>query len=88
MANIQSQIKRNRQNEKRQERNKAIRSELKTRARRAIEAAESGDAAAADEALRQAQKRYDVAVTKGVLAKNTAARRKSRLTKQVKTLLG
>jgi small subunit ribosomal protein S20 len=88
MANIQSQVKRNRQNVKRHERNKAIRSELKTRARRAIEAAESGDAAAANEALRDAQKRYDKAVSKGVLTKSTAGRRKSRLTKQVKTLLG
>lgn len=88
MANIKSQIKRNRQNEKRRARNRAVRSELKTRTRSALEAAEAGDATAAEEALRLAQKRIDVAVSKGVLSKNTAARRKSRLTKQVRSLLG
>ena len=88
MANIQSQIKRNRQNEKRHERNTAIRSELKTRARNAIAAAESGNADEARETLRFAQQRFDVAVSKGVLTKSTAARRKSRLTRQVRTLLG
>ncbi len=88
MANIKSQIKRNRQNEKRRVRNKAIRSELKTRTRRALEAAESGDAAAAGEALRIVQMRIDSAAAKGVLKKETAARRKSRLTKQVRSLLG
>lgn len=87
MANIQSQIKRNRQNEKRHERNKAIRSELKTRARHAVEAAETGDAAQAEELLRIAQQRFDVAISKGVLSKNTAGRRKSRLTRQVRSLL-
>ena len=88
MANIKSQIKRNRQNEKRHERNKAIRSELKTRARNAIEAADSGDAAAAQEALSMAQRRIDMAASKGVLHKRTAARRKSRLAKQVAARLG
>ncbi len=88
MANIQSQIKRNRQNEKRYERNKAIRSELKTRARHALSAAESGNADEARETLRLAQQRFDIAVSKGVLTKTTAARRKSRLTRQVRTLLG
>jgi small subunit ribosomal protein S20 len=88
MANIKSQVKRNRQNVVRNERNKSIRSELRTRMKNAVEAAESGDAAAAEEALRLAQKRIDSAVSNGVLKKNTAARRKSRLTKQVRSLLG
>jgi small subunit ribosomal protein S20 len=88
MANIQSQVKRNRQNEKRHERNKAIRSELKTRSRHALAAAEAGDPVEAQQLLRQAQQRYDVAVSKGVLKKNTAARDKSRLTRQVRILLG
>jgi small subunit ribosomal protein S20 len=88
MANIQSQIKRNRQNVKRYERNKAIRSELKTRSRHALSAAEAGDAVEAELQLRLAQQRYDVAVSKGVLKKNTAARNKSRLTRQVRILLG
>ena len=88
MANIKSQIKRNRQNEVRHARNKAMRTELKTRVRNAIQAAEAGDAAAANEALRTAQKRIDMAATKGLIHKNTAARKKARLTKQINALLG
>jgi small subunit ribosomal protein S20 len=88
MANIKSQMKRNRQNQKRHDRNKAIRSELKTRARNALEAADAGDADAAHDALRVAQKRIDMAVAKGVVHKNTAGRRKSRLAKQVAARLG
>ena len=88
MANIKSQIKRNRQTVARNERNRSIRSELKTRFKNAIDAAEAGDATAANEALRLALKRIDSAVTKGVLKSNTAARRKARLTKQVRSLLG
>ncbi len=87
MANIKSQIKRNRQNEILRQRNKASRSELKTRARAAVAAAEMGDADAAQAALKIAQQRIDTAAAKGVLPKNTAARRKSRLTKQIRTLL-
>lgn len=87
MANIKSQIKRSRQNVSRNERNKAVRSELKTRAKQAVDAAESGDAAKAEEMLVLAQKRLDMAVTKGVLHKSTASRRKSRLTAQVRSLL-
>jgi small subunit ribosomal protein S20 len=88
MANIKSQVKRNRQNEARHERNKALRSEMKTRSKNAVDAAEAGDATKAEELLRLAQKRIDMATTKGVLSKNTAARRKSRLTRQVHALLG
>jgi len=87
MANIKSQIKRNRQTVRRNERNRAIRSEMKTRAKIAITAAEAGEADKANDALVQAQKRYDMAVTKGVIHKNTAARRKARLTAQVRSLL-
>ena len=88
MANIQSQIKRNRQNEKRHQNGKAVRSELKTRASNALAAAEAGNAEVAQELLRIAQRRFDTAVSKGVITRNTAARRKSRLTRQVRTLLG
>ena len=88
MANIKSQKKRNRQTVGRTQRNRAPRSEMKTRTKNALAAAESGDEAAAKEALRQAQKRIDSAVAKGVLKKNTAARRKSTLTRQVRELLG
>lgn len=88
MANIAQQIKRNRQNEKARQRNQAVRSSMKTSIRKALAAAETGDRDAATEALRLAQQQIDVAATKGVLHKTTAARRKSRLTKRVETLLG
>ena len=87
MANIKSQIKRNRQNERQHARNKAVRSELKTRAKQTLVAAEAGDAARAEELLVVAQQRFDMAVTKGVIHKNTASRRKARLTAQVRSLL-
>lgn len=79
MANIKSQIKRNRQNELARQRNKAVRSELKTREKQAVNA----DAAETDEAFRMAQKKIDQAVSKGVLHKRTAARKKSRLAKRL-----
>jgi small subunit ribosomal protein S20 len=82
VANIKSQIKRNRQNEKRHERNKAVRSELKTRTRSAVAAAEVG-ADDTDAKVRAAISRLDMAVSKGVIHKNQAARRKSRLLAQV-----
>ncbi len=88
MANSKSQEKRNRQNDKRRMANKAVRSELRTRSRRAVAAAESGDADGAREALRLAQRRIDSAVSGGMLHRNTAARRKSRLERQVRSLLG
>ncbi|MFQ5948651.1 MAG: 30S ribosomal protein S20 [Acidimicrobiia bacterium] len=88
MANIASQMKRNRQNTKRRRRNQAVRSELKTRTRNALEAAQAGDAETADELLRAAQSRIDTAVAKGVLHPRTAARRKSRLRKRINDLLG
>jgi len=88
MANIASQIKRNRQTTRRRARNLAVRSELKTRIKSAEVAAASGDAAAAIEALRQAQKRIDTAVAKGVLHERTAARRKSRLARRVGQRIG
>jgi small subunit ribosomal protein S20 len=81
MANIQSQKKRNRQNEKRRMRNKAVRSELKTRTKVATTAVANGDSDA-PEALKAAQKRIDKAAAKGVIHKNAAARRTSRLMKR------
>jgi small subunit ribosomal protein S20 len=88
MANIKSQIKRNRQNETRAARNKAQRSELKTRIKRALEAAEAGDADQAKELTIVAQKHIDQAVSKGLMKQNTANRRKSQLQRQVNELLG
>ena len=81
MANIKSQIKRNRQNEAANERNKAVRSEIRTRTKRAEAAVESGEDAEAR--TQEAIKRIDQAASKGVLHKNTAARRKSRLMKKL-----
>lgn len=88
MANIKSQIKRNKQNLVANERNKAVRSELKTWAKKTVAAAEAGDEAEARSLLSQTQKRLDMAVTKGVLHKSTASRRKSRLSTRVNQLLG
>ena len=85
MANIKSQIKRNRQNEKARLRNKAVRSELKTRVKAAVTTAESG-AETTPEALRLAIKRIDKAAAKGVIHKNAAARKKSRLVRRVTAL--
>jgi small subunit ribosomal protein S20 len=82
VANIKSQIKRNRQNQKRHDRNKAVRSELKTRVKRAVTAAEQGDEKAAEIAT-SAVKRLDKAASKGIIHKNAAARRKSRLQKRI-----
>ena len=82
VANIKSQIKRNRQNQKRHDRNKAVRSELKTRVKRAVDAAQQGDEKAADIA-KSAVKRLDKAASKGIIHKNAAARRKSRLQTRV-----
>ena len=81
MANIKSQIKRNRQNEKRRVRNKAVRSEMKTRTKRAEEAVANGSDDA-DELVRLASQRIDKAAENGVIHKNQAARRKSRLMKK------
>ncbi|MFM8236363.1 MAG: 30S ribosomal protein S20 [Actinomycetota bacterium] len=78
MANIQSQKKRNRQNEKRRVRNKGVRSEIKTRVKAAQQAVTAGDEGSA-ELVRAAQKRINKAAAKGVLHKNAAARRTSRL---------
>jgi small subunit ribosomal protein S20 len=84
MANIKSQIKRNKQNEVRREKNKAVRSELKTRIKNAVTEAETDTSS--DSALRLALKRLDKAAAKGVIHKNQAARRKSRLLKRVGAL--
>ncbi|WP_026460785.1 30S ribosomal protein S20 [Schaalia suimastitidis] len=86
MANIKSQIKRIRTNEKRRLRNQAVKSELKTLVRKAREAVEAGDKEAAVEALRVASRKLDKAVSKGVIHKNQAANRKSKLARRVASL--
>jgi small subunit ribosomal protein S20 len=81
MANIKSQIKRNRSNERRRLRNQGVRSELKTRVKKASTAIDSGTDEA-PEAVRLAQKRLSKAASKGRIHKNQAARRTSRLMKK------
>ncbi|MBO3751280.1 30S ribosomal protein S20 [Streptosporangiaceae bacterium NEAU-GS5] len=86
MANIKSQIKRNRQNEKRRMRNKAVKSSLKTAVRKFREAAEGGDAETAVAAMLAASRQLDKAVSKGVIHKNQAANRKSAIAKRAAAL--
>jgi small subunit ribosomal protein S20 len=81
VANIRSQIKRNRQTIKRQARNKGVRSELRTRTKKANAAVAEG-AEHSEESIRLAVKRIDKAAAKGVIHKNQAANRKSRLMKR------
>ena len=77
MANIKSQIKRNKQNEKAHERNKAVKTGLKTAVRKFREAAETGDAETAKKLAADAARKLDKAASKGVIHKNQAANRKS-----------
>lgn len=86
MANIKSQIKRNKTNEKARERNKAVKSELRTAARQTRALVAAGDKAAAEKALRAATRKLDKAVSKGVIHRNQAANRKSALAKTVAAL--
>ena len=82
MANIKSQIKRNRQNERRRQRNKSVRSELKTRLKAADTGAQTGAEDTPDR-VRRAVKALDMAAAKGVIHKNQASKRKSKLMKRV-----
>ena len=84
MANIKSQKKRNRQNQRRHERNKAVRTELKTRIKVAGNAIAT-DADDADQLVQAAQKRLGKAAAAGVIHKNQAARRTSRMMKRAHT---
>ncbi|AVL97376.1 MULTISPECIES: 30S ribosomal protein S20 [Microbacterium] len=86
MANIKSQIKRNKTNEKAHARNKAVKSELKTLVRQTRAAVAAGDKAAAEKSLKKASVKLDKAVSKGVLHKNQASNRKSAIAKQVAAL--
>lgn len=86
MANIKSQIKRIRTNEKARLRNKAVKSELKTYVRRVREAVAAGDKEAASTALQAASRKLDKAASKGVIHANQAANRKSAIAKAVNAL--
>ncbi|WP_433387006.1 30S ribosomal protein S20 [Micromonospora sp. KLBMP9576] len=86
MANIKSQIKRNRQNEKRRLRNKSVKSSLKTAVRKFQEAAEAGDVEKATTLMLDASRKLDKAASKGVIHSNQAANRKSAIAKRVVSL--
>jgi small subunit ribosomal protein S20 len=87
VANIKSQIKRIGTNKKSQERNKAVKSEVKTAIRTTRTAVTAGDKVKAESALILAAKKLDKAASKGVIHKNQAANRKSALTKSVNALV-
>ena len=82
MANIKSQIKRNKQNEKARQRNKAVKSSLKTAVRKFRDAADAGDVDGATVAMRTASQSLDKAASKGVIHKNQAANRKSAIARR------
>ncbi|RYU12242.1 30S ribosomal protein S20 [Nocardioides iriomotensis] len=86
MANIKSQIKRNRQNDAAHERNKSVKSALKTAVRKFRAAADAGDKDAALAAAQDAAKQLDKAASKGVIHKNQAANRKSAIGKKAASL--
>ena len=86
VANIKSQIKRIKTNEKARLRNKAVKSELKTYVRRVREAVAAGDKEAATTAVAAASSKLDKAVSKGVIHSNQAANRKSAIAKLVNSL--
>jgi small subunit ribosomal protein S20 len=83
MANIKSQIKRNRQNEARRVRNRSVRSALRTKSRRFNEALASDDTEAAEQAYLDAARALDRAASKGIIHKNRAADKKSRLARKL-----
>ena len=86
MANIKSQIKRNATNEKARQRNKAVKSSLKTSIRRFREAADAGETEKAADLMRAAGRQLDKAVSKGVIHPNQAANRKSAIAKRAASL--
>ena len=86
MANIKSQMKRNRTNEERRQRNQSVKSSLRTAIRSFREAVDSGDKDKAAELSRAAGRKLDKAASKGVIHKNQAANRKSAISRRVAAL--
>ncbi len=86
VANIKSQVKRNLTNEKARQRNKAVKSSLRTAVRRFREAAQAGDTERATVLARDAARRLDKAAAKGVIHKNQAANRKSAISRRASSL--
>jgi len=87
VANIKSQIKRIKTNEKARLRNKSVKSSLKTAVRKYREAADAGDAAAATTLMRDASRALDKAASKGVIHANQAANRKSAMASRTAELV-
>lgn len=85
MANIKSQIKRNKQNEKRRLRNKSVKSSLKTAIRKFDTALDQRDLESATALLRDASRKLDKAASKGVIHKNQAANRKSSIARRLQS---
>jgi len=83
VANIKSQIKRNRQNERRRLRNKSVKSSLKTAIRKFDAALEAGDTETATALMREASRKLDKAASKGIIHKNQAANRKSAIARRL-----
>ncbi len=86
MANIKSQIKRNLQNDAAHERNKSVKSAVRSAVRRFREAADAGDKAKAQALAKDASRKLDKAASKGVIHKNQAANKKSAIAKQAASL--
>ena len=86
MANIKSQIKRNKQNEAARIRNKSVKSSLRTAVRQFREAADAGDQEKITQTMRSALTKLDKAASKGVIHKNQAANRKSAIAKRAAVL--
>ncbi len=86
MANIKSQIKRIKQNDAAHERNKSVKSALKTSIRRFHEAVESGESEKAQELARAASRKLDQAASAGVIHKNQAANKKSAISSRAAAL--
>jgi small subunit ribosomal protein S20 len=86
VANIKSQIKRIKTNQKAQERNRAVKSEVRTAVRSAREAIAAGDKDKAQDAVKNANRKLDKAASKGVIHKNQAANKKSAISKQAAAL--
>jgi small subunit ribosomal protein S20 len=85
VANIKSQIKRNKQNEKRRLRNKSVKSSLKTAIRKFDSALDQGDLETATVLMRDASRKLDKAASKGVIHKNQAANRKSSIAQRLRS---
>ena len=86
MPNIKSQVKRMRKSEEQRQRNKSVKSALKTDIKKFESALDSGDSEAAAQSYAEAARALDRAVSKGVIHKNTAANKKSRMSRDLNSM--